>query len=74
MTPWSLEYEEFAALCEQLLGTSTPPAHSQRPDALPPHRGFRGLWARYGAVSGGPTASGRRGGLRRGFGFPRTGR
>lgn len=70
MTPWSLDYEEFAALCEQLLGGSQPQALPPQPGGPPPARGFRGLWFRYGAVSGG-LAPTRRAGLRRGFGFPR---
>jgi len=74
MTPWSLDYEEFAALCEQLLGGPHPQPRPPRPGgSRPPSAGFRGLWSRYGAPSG-ASAPTRGAGLRRGYGFPRGGR
>lgn len=68
MTTWSLDYDEFAALCEQLLGTAEP-SLQQAPAASRGRRGWRGLWFRH-AASGGLGAP-RRLGLRRGYGFPR---
>lgn len=71
MSPWSLDYEEFAAMCEQLLGTSTAAPPAPRTSLGRANRGFRGRWFRYAAGSGALAASARRG-LRRGLGFPRT--
>jgi hypothetical protein len=74
MTPWSLDYAEFAALCEQLLGGPQSQPQPPRPRGHLPAPEFRGLWFRYGAASDGASTPTRRGGLRRGYGFPRGGR
>jgi hypothetical protein len=73
MTPWSLDYAEFAALCEQLLGGPQAQPQPPHPGGPPPAGGFRGRWFRHGVASG-ALATTRRAGLRRGFGFPRSGR
>jgi hypothetical protein len=68
MPTWSLDYDEFTALCEQLLGGQAEVPALAQPGR--PNRGFRGLWFRHAAASSG-LAPARRSGLRRGFGFPR---
>lgn len=70
MTTWSLDYDEFAALCEQLLGSGNGSLQTGLQSAMPPsRRGYRGLWFHYAATCG--LGAPRRFGLRRGFGFPR---
>ena len=69
MTTWSLDYDEFAALCEQLLGNGNGSPPSSLPAAPRSGRGYRGLWFHFAATSG--FAATRRRGLRRGYGFPR---
>ena len=64
MTTWSLDYDEFAALCEQLLGKA-----GARPTPLRDRPAYRGLWFHYAAGIRPGTA--RHVGLRRGHGFPR---
>jgi hypothetical protein len=69
MTTWSLDYDEFAALCEQLIGSAPQQAPAAPRRGAAATRGFRGLWFRH--LASGGLAPARRLGLRRGFGFPR---